>query len=159
MCVDEVEAIIRDSFEGRQYPDELVRGGPFGIDLELVSEFSNRRWDALANDIPFLIRHADVAFLTVEALCYFLPAYLIACVRSPDKMRETVMPSILFVLCPPAWAPEVCAFADEVRSCLTGKQRAAVGEWIICLIEIAPDAWELNAPGDEAKEDQRLLWR
>jgi len=130
MTKESVEAEIRNAFAGVEFPQVFVFSNPFGIDLELVQGFQNKKWETIASDVDFLMTHRDFSFLTAKAILYLLPAYLIACLRESDVVRDQLQSAVLIVICPPSWAGSLIDRRNEVLKSASSGQKSAIALWI-----------------------------
>jgi hypothetical protein len=90
---------ITEAFADTPYP----QNGYIGRAMQ--DDFGGKHWQDVANVVELLLRWRDDLYdLSFEGLRYFLPAFLIAIIRIPDKV-DTLVDTIIGVLAPPdvAW--------------------------------------------------------
>jgi hypothetical protein len=89
---------IQEAFAHRTYPgdDNITRctydkkhggqyAGPCGECMDMAEFFCGRRWQAVT--ATELRQHGDADCLfTIEAYCYYLPAYLVAALANPGEL-------------------------------------------------------------------------
>ncbi|MBL8517146.1 MAG: hypothetical protein JNM76_09265 [Betaproteobacteria bacterium] len=93
---------IRQAFAWRPYPGDnnIVRctyekryggtmDGPCWECAEMQEYFCGKSWRDLKSDELFYYGQTDV-LLSIKGYCYFLPAYLIASIKEPEKLDACV---------------------------------------------------------------------
>ena len=136
---------VRKAFQDALAPVELIRAKPFGIDLELIKEFEGRSWERLATDVEFLLRHVDFAFFTPEAFKYFLPAYMIGTLLTPEAFQESlVLNNILVHLDLHEMSGDDHECRDELLGILSADQKLAVKDWL---------EWQLHTSEEQNLEE------
>lgn len=123
-----LEALIAEAFNAVPRPrDDALVSGDVTYDPEyrdVARDFSGQTWQALTRD--FVRAHADaLPLLTASAFRYFLPAYLLACLRAGAEL-DTVPFNVVSSLAPPEDAePAALAFwADRARLFSAAEARA-----------------------------------
>ncbi len=125
-----LEGVIHQSFGRIQRPDTIVSGKPFGCDLTFVQDFNDLTWQQLSEDVAFLNSHCDFAHVVEEAICYFLPAYMVGSLHATGVDREQLVLFLWSVLCPPVWADLLVERRRRIFCLLADGQRRAVAMWL-----------------------------
>jgi len=135
--MDHLAARIADAFVARICPvdGEITRcaydrvnggtmGGPCWECEEMSAYFAGKPWQSLGGEALRCNGQADALF-TVEAYCYFLPAYLLAAIREP-RVLDVCLDHLAYRCGPKpgeSWPAE--RLAHVLRE-LTSDERAAV---------------------------------
>ncbi len=125
----QLEREIQSAFGPVPYPgDDRLLNQPEIHSLEreeILSDFSGRHWSVVAAE-AYAYHHEALVFFSPEAFQFFLPGYLIACIRSHDILSKTIG-SIHFSL---TRSPR-CTPTHELRegiAKLTPQQRKELGD-------------------------------
>jgi hypothetical protein len=87
---------ITNAFADTPYPQNGYIGA------EMQDDFGGKHWQDIVDDVELLLRwRDDLHDFSLEGLRYFLPAFLIAIIRIPDKV-DTLVDTIIGVLAPPS---------------------------------------------------------
>jgi hypothetical protein len=121
-----LEALIRAAFADVPYPgdDALVRGD-VSYDpeyREVARDFRGKTWRALSRE--HVRAHADVLpLLTAAAFRYFLPGYLLGCLKAEAEL-DTAPLNVVFSLTPPDSADPAESEDFAARVAVFGQREA-----------------------------------
>lgn len=136
-----VERIIRHGFADVPYPgdEKLARSNVIYFDDDNdIYEFTGKRWNELSAD--FIERHRyTTALMTLDALIYYLPAYLLACL-DPELFENEGL-YLLSILSPPTWGGTVDQQRfDEFLSKLSPAMFGAIIAFMKHMAATVPDS-------------------
>ena len=154
---------IHLAFAGTVRPssDNIIDGNPCD-DMEseeLYEKLKDLNWVEIPSNVA-RYRNGPLLYLTPDALRYFLPGYMIACISDPDE-ADVLWYSVIWELIPPS-GTDGRHFDEESRgrfarfvSGMTREQREAVCEYVkfdyrgsdeitreLIKIEIALEFWK-----------------
>jgi hypothetical protein len=162
-AVEAVTALIRDAFAATPNPgDHELVADQSGRDpecAEVAAAFRGLRWQDAPLDL--LRRYADaLPLFRPGAFRYYLPAYLLATIRSyydVDTMRD----ALAFNLSPPGTAPAWQADHFRARASLfTDAERKAVASFLEVMAEYDRDDWGAQGltPPDDRWSSALEFW-
>ncbi len=73
---------IQSAFENTVFPNNENPSDSYGLEAEEINElFSGKHWKEITDDFINQNVYVELAFMTEEAFCFFLPAYMIYALR------------------------------------------------------------------------------
>ena len=95
--------------------------------LEVSERFNGKERYSL--DADFLVSNLELAFLSPQALQYFLPAYLLHCLN-PANVEPEVYYTVLSILCPGQEDETSSAFYQDLLRVFSSEQMEVIYEYL-----------------------------
>ena len=149
----EIKVQIERAFADVPYPgdDKVPQRDAWATEYDV--DFRGRHWSELTSQELWL---QDLPMLEVEALQYYLPAYLMAAL---DDLHQSLTPFVLYHLCPEPEKPDQDRFEAYRRqrfSIFTSAQRASIRAFLEYMRDHTGD--NLDTGGKMMIQAMEMYW-
>jgi hypothetical protein len=125
---DDIIQVISRAFSGTPQPAaEALFNDHCCECVEVSAAYANKRWTDISLDNVLAGR--ETALLTPAAWRYYLPAFMIWCLRAPDEV-DVIQDNLVYQLEPPADGRGVPEWFEERATGFSEEQRAAVAAYL-----------------------------